>query len=163
MSNSFPEKLHLDGAVYDMFAYPLCSYLAQFPDWPRFPNWPGNSRGYSATWAVIDDVLCLTGMRAPVEEPLAALFPGIAGPVPATWVSGIIDVHRGERRHVGYPSRRIFDDEVYLEISCGRVLREWRFDLRGVPDQTDEELKLSLPRFLWPARLRDDPDPVEPK
>jgi hypothetical protein len=29
-------------------------------------------------------------------------------------------------------------------------------DLRAVPDQTDEELRLSLPRFLWPARLRDE-------
>lgn len=37
---------------------------------------------------------------------------------------------------------------------CPIAARRWTLDLRSVPHQTGEELRLSLPRFLWPARLR---------
>jgi hypothetical protein len=65
-----------------------------------------------------------------------------------------LHAYHGDRRHVGYPSRQIVDDEIVLEVKAGRITRAWWPDLRRVPDQTDEEFKLSVPEFLWPARLR---------
>jgi hypothetical protein len=156
MTFEFPEPLHVDGHVYHLHAYPLDGYLKNRPDWPRFRNRPGNGRGYAATWAVDGDALYLTRLSAPADDPLAQLFPGVRQPVVASWFDGILRGCRGDRRHVSYPSRQIYDDEIYLEIKAGRVTRQWLLDLRPVPDKTDEEIRLTLPRFLWPARLRDD-------
>jgi hypothetical protein len=33
-------------------------------------------------------------------------------------------------------------------------MSQWELDLRSVPDHTDDEIRLVLPRFLWPKRLR---------
>ena len=35
------------------------------------------------------------------------------------------------------------------------IARRWGLDLRAVGDQPDEELRQSLPQFLWSAQLRD--------
>ncbi|QNA89281.1 hypothetical protein G4G28_13875 [Massilia sp. Dwa41.01b] len=159
MSNAFPERVHIDGQDYELTGYPLEGFLKNWPDWPRFPAWPCNAVGYTASWIVANGHFCLADLRCPVQAPLVVLFPGVPAPVPASWVDGLLKATRGERRHVSYPSRLIYEDEVYLEVRGGAILREWRLDLRGVPDQTDDELRLSLPRFLWPARLREaEPD-----
>ncbi|MGJ7917814.1 hypothetical protein ACI48D_20335 [Massilia sp. LXY-6] len=155
MTYTFPEELHVDGKVYHLYSYPLEPYVAARPSWPRFPKRPWNTNGYMATWAVEDGGLYLTHLSAPGDDPMALLFPQCRGPVPAFWLDGMLWAVRGEWRHTGYPPRRTFDDEVYLEIRAGKVTRQWSLDLRSVPDQTDEELRLSLPRFLWPRRLQD--------
>jgi hypothetical protein len=152
---TFPEPIHVDGTVYHLDCYPLEDYLKTRPDWPRFPKRPWNTNGYVAGWAVEDGMLCLTQLSAPADDPLAQLFPQAHGPVPASWFDGILRGVHGGRRHVGYPTRLIHDDELYLEVKSGRVTRQWLLDLRTVPDQTDDELRLALPRFLWPARLHD--------
>jgi hypothetical protein len=154
MSYEFPELLHVDGTLYHLYAYPLDRHLATMPDWPRHRKTPWNSRGYSATWAVVGDVLALPALNAPGEDPLRRLFPAVPARVPGFWVDGLLHGYHGDRRHVGYPSRQIFDDEIVLEVKAGRITRAWRLDLRRVPDKTDEEFKLSVPEFLWPARLR---------
>jgi hypothetical protein len=153
MTYTFPEELHVDARVWHLYGYPLQPYVATRPTWPRFSTRPWNTNGYMATWAVDDGMLYLTRLNAPGDDPMALLFPEYSGRVPAFWLHGMLRAVRGDRRHVGYPSRQIFDDEVFLEISGGKVTRQWTLDLRGVPDQTDEELRLSLPRFLWPRRL----------
>jgi hypothetical protein len=101
-------------------------------------------------------MLYLTELWAPVEDPLALLFGRSDGPVAATWFSGMLRGTRGEQRRTGYPPRTFTDDEIYLDIVSGMVVREWVLDLRSVPDQTDDELRLSLPRFLWGPRLRGE-------
>jgi hypothetical protein len=155
MTYTFPEALHLDGEVYQLYSYPLEFHLATRPSWPRFPKRPWNTNGYMATWAVENGVLYLIGLQAPGNDPMTALFPEFNRRVPAFWLHRILRAVRGDRRHVGYPPRQIFDHEVYLDISAGKVARQWNLDLRTVPDQTDDELRLSLPRFLWPRRLLD--------
>lgn len=162
MSYEFPELLHVDGTPYHLYAYPLERYLAGVPDWPRHRKTPWNSRGYAASWAVEDDMLVLTRLDAPIDDPLRRLFPDIPAPVPAFWVDGLLWACHGDRRHVGFPPRRIYDDEIVLDVKAGRITRRWLLDLRQVPDQTDEEFKLSVPEFLWPARLRGNrPKPGE--
>ena len=157
MSYDFAEHLHLGEAVYSLYAFPLNDYLATLSPRPRLRNWPGCSNGYRATWTVAETererVLYLTRLTALVEDPLALLFGGAAAPIAATWFTGILRGTRGEVRRTGYPPRTFTDDEIYLEIVCGVVAREWQLDLRSLPEQTDDELRLSLPRFLWGPRL----------
>lgn len=160
MSYDFAEHLHVGGTVYDLYAFPLNDYLSSLPARPCFRNWPGCSNGYRATWEVVDGgtgpVLYLTRLTASVEDPLALVFGRRDGPVPATWFSGMLRGTRGHQRRTGYPPRTFTDDEIHLEIVAGRVVREWVLDLRAVPEQTDDELRLSLPRFLWGPRLRGE-------
>lgn len=155
MTFTFTERLHVDGTSYQLRQYPLEDYLAMLPERPALPKRPWNTNGYMATWSVENGSLYLTELTSPTDGLAAQLFPEACGPVRAFWFNGIRAGCRGNRRHVGHPPRLIFDDEIYLEISAGTVTRQWLLDLRGVPDQTDEELRLSLPRFLWPPRLRD--------
>lgn len=39
MTYTFPEALHVDGKDYRLYSYPLESYVATRPSWPRF-LWP---------------------------------------------------------------------------------------------------------------------------
>ncbi len=159
MSYDFAEHLHLDGTVYSLHAFPLNDYLRSLPSRPRFPAWPGCSNGYRATWEVArgagGSVLFLTRLTAPVDDPCALLFGQCGLPLVATWFSGMLRGTLGPHRRTGYPPRTFSDDEVHLEIVSGCVVREWALDLRAVPEQTDDELRLSLPRFLWGQRLID--------
>jgi len=160
MSYDFAEHLHLDGTVYSIHAFPLNDHLASFPSWPRLPASPGCSNGYRATWQVEQRgtarALCLIELSAPVESQLTQQFSQSHGPVMATWFSGMLRGTRGEQRRTGYPPRTFTNDEIYLEIVSGVVVHEWVLDLHAVPDQTDDELRLSLPRFLWGPRLRGE-------
>jgi hypothetical protein len=163
MSYDFAEHLHLDGTVYSLQSFPLNDWLASLSPRPRFRPWPGCSNGYRATWEVAERdsgrVLYLTELKAPVEDLLAQLFGRRDTPLAATWFSGMLRGTRGPIRRTGYPPHTFTDDEIHLEIVSGSVVREWVLDLRGVPDQTDDELRLSLPRFLWGPRLRgESPD-----
>lgn len=157
MTYTFTEPLHVDGAVYRFDSYPLQRHVAKHPSWPRYSKRPWNTNGYFATWELRDGVLYLTKLDAPGDDPLALLFPGYRGPVPAFWIDDVLHAVRGDRHYTGYPPRQVYHDELYLEIRAGKVTRQWHLDLSTVPGQTDEELRLSLPRFLWPARLREDP------
>jgi hypothetical protein len=151
MSFVFQEQLRIDDAIYTIDTYPLESYLALLPVRPETRVTPFNQNGYLASWGIVDDTLYLLSIST---EPFARLFAHAQEPVVAAWFSGHILGWRGERRYTGWPSRRFYNDEIVLEIVAGKVVRQWVLDLRGVPDQTDDELRLSLPEFLWPARLR---------
>jgi len=109
--------------------------------------------GYVASWAVEEDMLYLTGISPERHvSPLA----NAAGPVAATWFSGLVHGWHGERRYTGYPVRTFRNDEIVLRIESGKVVRQWTLDLRRVPDQTSEELRLSLPSFLFRAAPAPD-------
>jgi hypothetical protein len=152
MPTIFRDRLYLDGQVYTIDCYPLDPWLTSLPERPLTRPTPFRQNGYVAAWAVIDDGLYLVEITG---DAIAPLFAHLSAPVPAVWFSGFIRGWRGNWRHTGYPPRRFYDDEIVLEIASGKVTRAWVLELRTVPDQTDEELRLSLPRFLWPARLRD--------
>lgn len=146
------ERLQAGGMAYTIDAWPLESYLATLPTRPATQITPFCQHGYVASWTIHEGTLYLTAVST---EPFARLFADHPGPVAATWFSGIIHGWHGDRRYNGYRARKFSNDEIVLEIAAGQVVREWVLDLRAVPDQTDDELRLSLPAFLWPARLRD--------
>lgn len=79
----------------------------------------------------------------------AQLFSGVAWPVAASWLSGFIHGTRGDSRYTGYPARKFFDDEIVLELVAGKVVREWRLDLRALPNKSSEERRRSVPPFLF--------------
>ena len=109
---------------------------------------PFTRHGYRATWRVNEGHLCLEDISA---EEIKELFAGISAPVRASWFSGMLHGFRGERRDTGWPPRTFFNNEIVMEIVAGTVVREWVLDLSSVPGQTDDELRLALPSFLWPV------------
>ena len=151
MPTVFGDRLHVDGQLFTIDCHPLEPWLASLPRRPRARPTPFRQSGYMASWTVIDDAMYPLEISGGTVAPL---FAHLDGPLPADWFSGWICGWRGSRRYTGYPPRTFYDDEIVLEIVSGRVARKWMLDLRTAPDQTDEELRLSLPSFLWPARLR---------
>lgn len=147
MTNIIWDRLEAGGVDYAIDVFPLDALLAAFPDRPREAPTLFRQNGYVADWAIVDGVLVLTRVS---RESIARLFAEVSLPVRARWFSGYVCAWRGERRRTGYPPRTFFDDEIVFEIEAGRVRRSWTLDLRGVPDQTAEEVRLSLPAFLWP-------------
>jgi hypothetical protein len=164
MTMDFAEPLHVGGTRFSIDCFPLDAYLASLPSRPFLRGWPSCSNGYYAEWEIQhrghDRVLCLTRLSAQAADALA-LFPHAQHPIDATWFSGILRASRGRRRYTGYPPQPFWDDELCLDIAAGKVVREWALDLRAVPDQTDDEVRQSLPSFLWPARLREQAGPAE--
>lgn len=152
MPTTFPDRLYLDGHVYEIDAWPLEPYLVSLPARPVVAPTPFSQRGYVAAWSIVDDALYLAELS---REPLARLFAHATTPVQAVWFDGVVRGWHGDRRETGYPPRTFFDNEIVLDIVAGIVQRRWDLDLHALPDQTDDELRLSLPRFLWPARLGD--------
>jgi hypothetical protein len=152
MTMDFAEVLHVDDAEYELYAFPLRAYLDPLSPRLRLPPWPGCSNGYYATWALQDRpegrFLCMTEVRPRANEWLQSLFPPSEFPIPALWFNGVIRAVRGERRSTGYPPRTFWNDEIFLEIVAGQIVREWELDLRAVPNQTSEEFRLSVPAFL---------------
>lgn len=127
--------------------------VQSLPEHPVAQPTPFRRHGYMATWAVVDDALILMEIGG---RTITSLLDRLKVPMAARWFSGHIQGWRGDRRDTGYPPRRFYDDEIVLEVASGKIVRCWRLDLRAVPNQTGEELRKSLPRFLWPARLRGD-------
>jgi hypothetical protein len=152
MPTIFLDRLCVDDAVYTIDAFPLAPYLASLLERPVVRPSPFRRNGYVATWSVVDDASYLTELTS---EPMQRLFPNTVRPMHVSWFSGFIRGWRGDRHTSGYPPRTFFDDEIVLEIASGMVSRRWGLDLRALPDQTDEELRQSLPQFPWPARLLD--------
>jgi hypothetical protein len=152
MTMDFMESLRVGDTQYGIDVFPLNAYLDSLSPRPRLPNWPGCSNGYYADWEIRDcpegRVLCLAAISPRGGKLLAHLFPPDRIPGPATWFTGVVRGVRGEWRHTGYTARKIWDDEIVLEIVAGKVTREWVLDLRAVPDQTSEELRQSIPAFL---------------
>lgn len=152
MSTIFLDSIYIDGLKYTTGAAPLEPWLDSLPVQPSRRSTMFTLYGYVAEWAVGEDMLYLTGITP--ESRASPLVEG-AGPVAATWFSGLVHGWRAERRYTGYPVRTFRNDEIVLMIESGKVVRQWTLDLRCVPDQTSEELRLWLPAFL----LKAAPDP----
>lgn len=154
MSFEWCEDLQYNGDVYATDRYPLDTYIQSLSYRLFPPIWPSCSRGYLADWRIEGDRLLLAGLRRMGESKLDVLFPGQSGDIPATWYSGVLHAWRGPRRNTGFPYRSFHNEEVVFEIERGLVRREWVLDLHALPDQTDDELRLTIPPFLWPERLK---------
>lgn len=151
MTMDFAERVTIDGHAYFLHAFPLEAYRKALPAPPRLRGWPGCSHGCRASWIIEGDGpgRMLVLVEAHPHEALDLLFAEPALPLAATWFSGVIGTFKGERRRTGYPPRTFHDDELYLKIVAGRVVREWVLDLRAVPDQSPEEWRQTVPAFLW--------------
>jgi hypothetical protein len=147
MTNIIRDRLDAGGVDYEIDVFPLDALLAAFPDRPREAPTLWRQNGYVADWAIVDGVLVLTRVS---RESIARLFAEVGLPMGARWFSGYLRAWRGERRRTGYPPRTFFDDELVFEIEAGTVTRSWTLDRRGDRGQPAEEVRLSLPRFLWP-------------
>jgi hypothetical protein len=156
MSIESPEVLDYDGHTYLTSDYPLESYLKGTGSPVFEPIWPSRYRGYNAIWSMKDGSLFLTELAGIPNS--HNLFPAQATPIPAIWYSGLVHAYRGTRRETGYPSRSFHEHEVLFKVDQGKILCEWVLDLRSIPGQTDEEIRQSLPAFLWPERFNQMSD-----
>lgn len=146
MSNVFPDCLRFAGLLYAIDSAPLEPYLASLATQPPRQVTPFSQRGYVATWTIHEGTLYLSDITSHAH---ALLFAHADGAVAAAWFSGFIRGWRGDARRTGPTAHKFWDDEIVLEVVAGRVAREWRLDLRTVPDQTSEELYRSLPAFFF--------------
>jgi hypothetical protein len=153
MTFEIQESLVYEGDSYLIDQYPLEPHLALMDRRPFTPWWPNCSNGYVAEWEICCDTLFLVKLSSGRELRLNTVFAKAESPVLASWYSGVLRCCRGEHRRTGPDARKFFNDEIFFEIKYGLVTRKWIFDLREVPDQTDEEIRLSLPSFLWPHRI----------
>lgn len=151
MSTVFSDRLAIGDLVYAIDSTPLEPYLASLPEQPPRQVSPFSQRGYVATWTIQEGTLYLAAITS---QSHAMLFAQTGGPVAASWFSGFIHGRCGDARYTCYPARKFWNDEIVLEVSAGVVVRDWMLDLRSVPDQTSDELALSLPSFL----LKSQPD-----
>lgn len=154
MTLEYSERVIVDGIEYRFDAKPLAPAFELFKLPTLAPIWPVSSRGYVGHWEIHDDNLLLADVWTPGGSAPRTLFPNADGKVLATWYSGFFRGRGSERRFTGAPTREFYNDEIFVEILNGLVNRFWKVDLRQVPDQTDDEIKLTLPDFLWPERLR---------
>jgi hypothetical protein len=153
MPTIFRDRLHVNGEVYTIDADPLALYLASLLERALVRPTPFRQNGYMATWSIVDDAMYLVELTG---ESVACLFAHRTSAVQAVWFSDVIRGWRGDRCDNGYPPRTFFDAEIVLEVASGMVTRRWLLELRAVAGQSHEEPRLSLPRFLWPARLGND-------
>lgn len=152
MPTVFGDSLHIGELTYTIYGSPLEPFLATLPARPTFIRSPFTVHGYRATWGINEGRLYLEDISSGV---LKELFAGASFPVRASWFSGLLHGYLGEKRCTGWPPRTFYNDEIVSEIVAGNVVREWELDLNSVPGQTDDELRLALPSFLWSARLRE--------
>jgi hypothetical protein len=155
MTYEYTENLDYDGTVFDTNAYPLDAHIRSQGLRPFAPVPHVCSRGYLAGWRIEKDMLFLESVNplgglAKLDE----LFPDQSAPIQAVWFTGIVHAWRGKQRETGFPTRLFHNLEAVFEIDRGRVARQWILDLTDIPDQTDDELRLSLPSFLLPERLK---------
>jgi uncharacterized protein (TIGR02996 family) len=107
-----PDFLVLEGQQRILVSFPLNAYLRELPAPPMFRIDDGvNQRGYVATWEVRPDhTLWLTRLqtRAAHDGPdpgIQLVFPGVTGPVAATWVCQELQSPVGRRFDLrGYAS-----------------------------------------------------------
>lgn len=165
MTFPLPDRISVDGVDYDTFSSPLESYFTGEGIARPFTSLsPTMDRGYVASWRIHGDELQLISVRTPDQgDGMVDLFPDSKGAITAYWYSGVIKAHRGSYRYLGVPAHKTYDHVVELQIESGRLTEMRETDNRALPDPTDDELKQTLPPFLWPDRLKDDPPDREIK
>jgi hypothetical protein len=162
MSFEQPDNLYFEGQRYATVAHPLAAYFETAGRSTLFaPVSPDLQRGYWASWVIDGGQLYLADIRGALQGApdctdnlLHQVFAGVEGNVLASWYTGTLHGLRGRLRHLGVPPAPVYDHEIVLRIVAGKVQASSFIDHSGLPDPTDAELRQTLPRFLWPTRLR---------
>ncbi len=164
--------IHYKGERLQLIAFPLDSFWDDSHPMPQFVNAPSCiSRGYQATWAILDEMLYLDGIwgevigdaegqpipftqqrfsdvlpekPSPVPATVEMLFPESKGRVAATWFTGRLHIPRGALLHEGHLGLdSVYEEVIMLELENGRVVRTEVFDNRDKPLDVDSGLRLS--------------------
>ncbi len=130
-----PETLILDGQGKALFTNPLDPWLREPGNEEKVGSYisaqrcSASWRGYAGTWEINNERLVLLKLRANPcsqkvnEIPLAALFPGQAAPIVASWFSGQLTVPDGKQTkyiHMGYQSQ--YERYILFQIEHGKVV-----------------------------------------
>ncbi|MGE4279340.1 MAG: OmpA family protein [Magnetospirillum sp.] len=138
-TNQLPDKIIIDGAApqdllpYDFMKTPLWE---AFRDPEMMVQWKAiaNSghctalyRGYVATWEIKEGGLYLTKVKIGQcgqgdAVPLAELFPGSTGPIPATWFSGeLVAPRANDGADIKDPISKLNEKYQFIRIDKGVV------------------------------------------
>lgn len=127
MTAQNPDVITVDEREGWLLCEPLGGLLGS---WPGAPALVADSsacwRGYVATWRVSDGVLHLDAVRGWVTDhrpvDAAEIFPGLALPAKATWVTGTLRVGFGAQvHHVHSEYESTWEEELLLEVAAGEV------------------------------------------
>jgi hypothetical protein len=138
MAAQIPDIIFVSGEKMDLYSNPLEQYwIRQDKKRPAFYTFSSCTRGYVATWEIIDKQLILKNIDGSVERrtllfgkesvrfTLGKLFSkaGRKG-VKAGWFSGKLRIPRGNMTmydHNGYDSR--FEKEIIITVDHGNVIK----------------------------------------
>lgn len=138
MAAQFPDIILYEGEKLELYSNPLEPYWnISKKRRPTFLEEEECTRGYIATWEIIDNLLILREVDGNVEKrlfifwkkitrySLGMLFPAInTGGVVASWFTGKIRIPQGKMLfyvHQAYDSR--FEREKVITIEHGKVLK----------------------------------------
>lgn len=148
-----PDKIVVEGAPerallpYDFLKTPLLEAFESDKDvWKRAQGiflmgmCSALHRGYVAHWEIKARILYLTKVekdacRKGVSVPLAALFPGSTGPVPATWFTGTLAIANGNVVPGAYQGfQPVYEDYEIIHVTKGQVAAPGQIGL-GPPNE----------------------------
>lgn len=155
------------GETRRLFTLPLENYLATGNNKSVLAGIHRHTaclRGYSATWAIHDSMLYLTGISgywdAALDTPtqqhfvppgqelrLQHIFPNAKQPIVANWFSGQLRCPVGKllrRVHLDFAS--LYECDLLIEIHNGQVISESE-RTNSVPLPIDED-EIDIPQFL---------------
>jgi hypothetical protein len=108
-----PDSLMYEGKRFQMWSFPLESYLNNALPQRQPGALTCCNRGYTAAWEIDEDALYLTDLKEYLGSPpisLALLFPAQGTRVQATWFTGVLKAHSSGQG--GDVSLRIKDGQV---------------------------------------------------
>ncbi len=128
-----PDQIAIDGAPEPLFSNPFMPIARQDAQYAKLRSFlkgacSASWLGFTAAWEIRDSKLYLIQVTAnpcssvPDPVPLGTFFPEAAGPVHATWYSGVLVIPRGkliEYVHMGYASR--YERYLLIKVVDGVV------------------------------------------
>jgi hypothetical protein len=133
MSTIFPDRLRIGELMYNIDTHPLEPFLDALPARPEKRSTINTLYGYVATWEYFDGKLYLVDISSQAH---LRLFENASDPIVASWFSGLVRACRGNTRLTGNPPCIVWDEEVFLEVAQGQIVRDWTLDLRDALGQT---------------------------
>lgn len=159
MTAQIPDSIRLNNEDHELLTNPLEHYLHTMDSRPHFAFMATSCwRRYTAEWEVKEQHLYLVGIDAliadaeyeftrglpsalgkewrPRKATLEDIFPGVPGPIAASWYSGPLRIPVGDLVHYvhfGYASQ--FKEELILTTQKGRIIGEERLSHDNIRHQ----------------------------
>lgn len=160
------DQIVYKGEEYSLASEPLYPYLGTRNDIRFYGFSTDNSRGYTATWELLDDQLFLIGLSGTMflndgsdaenaitdairVSSINKLFPDSGDKVLANWYTGDIRIPQGkvlQYVHMGYGS--LYEKDLIIQLVEGKVVNQKELDYRDKYSKLSDTEKRKLGQDL---------------